>query len=414
VEGQVVGFDGLGESEINGPEGGDGSELSSTTFNYMIKEESLGSGKPTKSRVDLLGPAKGMARKNVQKISMLLELCEKIDCKKSNAYSGIRRAPQSAPVGNHSHRSPRSASDESVPSGAIFGMKGSHDWAFEGNTQGRPSSASSESSFVVDTKGQISSPVHTDPWPYGLPLPRRNPLSRRAHHPSGWNEEFVSGRTLSPNRGTKQTPSTGTRKAATAGTADFRQLMKQFSEQNVPLSGVADEGEAARSRRSSLDSADTSGKSQCPIVGVLIDIEDLSRTAYMMESRIVRAYIAHKNAANATRRGSVMLPPLQDPFQDAGWGRSGPHQSQSQSQLQSQSQSQSQLQTQPNGMVGPETSNVTGQGPIFKSDLTPIDETGSLNSRALTAQVLNSPPLGLINPRYNFEVSSAITLSPCY
>jgi len=115
---------------------GEGSELSSTTFNYMVKDDGSESRRRARPRVDL-EPAKGMAKKNVDKISMVLQLCEKVDCKGSLAFTGIRRAS----VMLDPSRSPlhASASGETVRSGVIFGMKGSHDWIDPAPSRAMPS-----------------------------------------------------------------------------------------------------------------------------------------------------------------------------------------------------------------------------------------------------------------------------------
>lgn len=374
--------------------GGEGSELSSTTFNYMMKEDSLPSAKATKPRIDL-GPAKLMAQRNAQKISLVLELCEKVDCKKSHSFTGIRRPSQI--LDYTQSLSPHS--DGSVNSGVIFGMKGSHDWISPDSgmmmEQPCPPTPSSRSSFISDGRGNIASPVHTNPWPYGLRLPRRNPESRRARHPQSWDDDFVYGHTLSPKRWKRTMKS-----LQEDGHNDFRELMKRFSsvldkkgepmltsrKPSAQLIIGRDEQERLLQRVSSrrLSHSDLE---RCPIVGVSIDIENLSHTAMLMEARIVQSYVTRKNVSRARRGSTTFLPNLLNngSLETAGnvggllRGSSG-----------GQGGSGGNFDNHPlhnntsggSTVLGPETS--AANGPIFKSELTPISESASLNSRALS------------------------------
>ena len=388
---ETAGMGGL-EGFEDGGGAGEGSELSSTTFNYMMKDESITSAKATKPRIDL-GPAKIMAQRNAQKISLVLELCEKVDCKKTHSFTGIRRPSQ---ILDYNTQSLSPHSDGSVNSGVIFGMKGSHDWISPAESammvdQPCPPTPSSRSSFLSDGKGNIASPVHTDPWPYGLRLPRRNPESRRARHSQSWDHDFVYGHTLSPKRWKRTMKS-----LQEDGHNDFRDLMKRFSSvldkkgepmmtsrrPSAQLIIGRDEQERLLQRASShRQSRDGEDGLRCPIVGVSIDIENLSHTAMTMEARIVQSYITRKNTSRARRGSSSFLPTVLNngSFDTAGNG-GGPLRGSSGGQGPGNFDNHP-LHTPGSTTLGPETS---ANGPIFKSELTPISESASLNSRALS------------------------------
>ena len=384
---ETAGMGGLDGFEDGGG-GGEGSELSSTTFNYMMKEDSA-SAKATKPRIDL-GPAKLMAQRNAQKISLVLELCEKVDCKKTHSFTGIRRPSQI--LDYTQSLSPHS--DGSVNSGVIFGMKGSHDWISPDSAmmieQPCPPTPSSRSSFLSDGRGNIASPVHTDPWPYGLRLPRRNPDSRRARHPQSWDHDFVYGHTLSPKRWKRTMKS-----LQEDGHNDFRELMKRFSsvldKKGEPLLTSRrpsaqliigrDEQERLLQRVSSRRLS-RSDLEHCPIVGVSIDIENLSHTAMLMEARIVQSYVTRKNVSRAHRGSNTFLPNvLNNPSLETNGNGGGLLRGSSGGQGSGGNFDNHPLHTPGSTVLGPETS---ANGPIFKSELTPISESASLNSRALS------------------------------
>ena len=120
----------------------------------------------------------------------------------------------------------------------------------------------------------------------------------------------------------------------------------------------------------------------CPIVGVSIDIENLSHTAMLMETRIVQSYIARKNISRARNGSSDFLPLVLNnaSLETAGNG-GGPLRGSSGGQGPAGSFDNHPLHTPGSTVLGPETST---NGPIFKSELTPISESASLNSRALS------------------------------
>jgi hypothetical protein len=146
---------------------------------------------------------------------------------------------------------------------------------------------------MLDSAGnpnRASSPIRTDPWPYAEAMslfPRHSPV---VFHSKDWNKEFVYGGVLSGSK-------TKRGKKKKAGLSDELRWLRA-------------EGKRL-SRKGHAHVHDDSAAPMCPIFNLPIDVEDLSGSAFLLESIIV---------SDTERRESVMqlLPPLYNDLGESG------------------------------------------------------------------------------------------------